>query len=115
MTEIRGKIDGQHGPPLDDFFEAMADRHRRHVLYYFREHDEDVASTADLVSFLLEHDSDRPERETVATRLHHVTLPKLADCGLLEYDPRSETVRYRDDHRFEDCIDHSAWTEFQST
>lgn len=114
MTPARGEHAQRHGPPLDDFFEAMADSHRRYVLYYFREND-DVASIDDLLPFVLAHDSEGSDRETVTTRLHHVTLPKLADCGFLEYDPRSGTARYRDDHRFGDCIDHSAWTEFRST
>jgi len=30
----------------------------------------------------------------IAVSLHHATLPKLADAGLLEYDPRSKTARY---------------------
>lgn len=114
MSPAREEHAQRHGPPLDDFFEAMADSHRRYVLYYFRESDDGVASIDDLRTFVLAHDPERTDRETVTARLHHVTLPKLADCGFLEYDPRSGTVRYRDDHRFDDCIDHSAWTEFRT-
>jgi hypothetical protein len=30
--------------------------------------------------------------DRVATRLHHVHLPKLDDAGLLEYEPTTQTV-----------------------
>ena len=45
-----------------------------------------------LASDLAAHGAAR-SREAARTALVHVTLPKLEDHGLLEYDLRSETVR----------------------
>lgn len=42
-----------------------------------------------------------PERhhQRVAVSLHHNCLPKLDRTSVLDYDPRSKTVRYRGDER----------------
>lgn len=39
---------------------------------------------ADLAAALAD---DPANRQRVATGLHHAHLPKLADCGLVDYDP----------------------------
>lgn len=31
----------------------------------------------------------------IRIRLHHVTLPKLAAGGIIDYDPKSNTARYQ--------------------
>ncbi|MFC4451608.1 DUF7344 domain-containing protein [Halorussus aquaticus] len=43
-------------------------------------------------------DSDR-HHQRVAVSLHHNCLPKLDRTAVLDYDPRSKTVRYRGDER----------------
>jgi len=48
----------------------------------------------DLADRVAERESDGDDCETVAIALHHVHLPKLAEGGVIDYDPRSETVRY---------------------
>lgn len=42
-----------------------------------------------------------PAAHRVRTRLHHVHLPKLAEAGIVEYDPQSATVRYHRSVRIE--------------
>lgn len=96
---------------FDDFFAAMADSRRRYVLYCLREGDSDAASYDDLIDYLLCHDPEATDRAAVESYLHHVGLPKLEAVGLLEHDARSERVRYRSGHRFEDCVDHGRWLE----
>ena len=34
------------------------------------------------------------DRKRLKAKLHHVALPKLADAGLVDYDQRSQTIRY---------------------
>lgn len=47
-------------------------------------------------------DSEIPtEVADIEIGLHHNHLPKLANAGIIEYDRRSKTVRYRD----EECIE----------
>lgn len=45
------------------------------------------------------------ERDQLAVKLVHSHLPKLAEYGVIEYDPRSGTVRYRPDEQVETVLD----------
>lgn len=88
----------QHGDVgLDELFEILADGERRRLLGYLQGADGDVATFSELV----EHVSDEPDAlsdddpDRVAVNLHHNHLPKLEAANIVEYDPRSETVRYR--------------------
>ncbi len=82
---------------LDELFRVLADGQRRRLLAYLDRTEDDVAAFSELV----EHAADESvavsneDRERVAVNLHHNHLPKLEDANLVEYDPRSETVRYR--------------------
>ena len=98
---------------LDGFFGAMADSRSRYVLYSLRETADGVASFDDVIAFVLAQDPDLTDEETVATILHHTVLPKLEAAVLIEYDPRSETIRYRANDWFDRCVAHSAWIERQ--
>lgn len=90
---------------LEDILRSLADDHRRYVIEYLSETDGEVASLNELVDYVATHCSDAFGPEEVAIRLHHVCLPKLDDAGLLEYDSRSETVRYRPEPLVEDLLD----------
>jgi hypothetical protein len=85
------------GEDLDALFEILADDQRRHILTYLEERDEDVAAFSELIDHVADERVGDPtdDHERVAVRLHHAHLPKLADLDLVEYDARSETVRYR--------------------
>jgi hypothetical protein len=37
--------------------------------------------------------------------LHHNHLPRLADAGVVDYDPRSKTIRTWGDDRVETCLE----------
>lgn len=67
------------------------------VLEHFRTHSTAVA-TVDELAAAISDQQDEAQRE-VAIRLHHATLPKLAEAGLIDYDPRSHTARYRGDEQ----------------
>lgn len=114
MTRSEERTDPVCGQSLDDFFAAMADSRRRHVLYCLREGASDAASYDELVDYLLYHDPEATDRAAVESYLRHAGLPKLEAVGLLEHDARSERVRYRSGHRFEGCVDHGRWLETSS-
>jgi Mn-dependent DtxR family transcriptional regulator len=64
------------------------------VFQYFEQHATETATVTDLAAYIsAQHRSDEDET-AIAISLHHATLPKLADAGLIEYDPRSNTARY---------------------
>ncbi|WP_436345469.1 DUF7344 domain-containing protein [Natronorubrum sp. FCH18a] len=91
---------GSEQTVVDRLLGILAAQRRRYALYYLREHDvATVDELARLVSEELEDASastdtdDRVDETRLALR--HVDLPKLTAVGIVEYDYRSETVRYR--------------------
>lgn len=91
---------GDGGPTLlDRIFRSLAHPRRRCVLYYMREEQQaDLDGVAAVVAAWEEDvetdDVSAETREQIRLELCHVHLPKLKDYGLVEYDHRSETVRY---------------------
>ena len=84
---------------LDAIFSALATETRRHVFQYFQSSSETVAQVEDLVAYTLAQNEIQDDPERIAVKLHHSTLPMLDDAGFLEYDVRSNCVRYRENPR----------------
>ena len=93
-------------PSTDLLFELLADRRRRHILYCLTDQPDGVAEFTDLVDAVVGHEpeTDAGDRETIRTGLYHVHLPKLAEAGVIDYDTRSETVRYSRQPLLEECL-----------
>jgi DNA-binding transcriptional ArsR family regulator len=86
---------------LDATFDALVNRRCRVVLRQLAE-SEDALGVDDLVTQLVEElDDDAASETRLRTALHHAHLPKLADAGLVDYDPDCGLVRFRADSRFE--------------
>jgi len=83
-------------PSIDRLFDMLADRRRRHVLQCLTDQPDGLAEFADLVDAVVGHEpeTEAGDRETIRTSLYHVHLPKLAEAGVIDYDMRSEAVRY---------------------
>lgn len=82
--------------PTDDFGAVcglLSDVHRRRLLYYFVEQPRGVTTVGELVEHL-RSEAD-VNRDRLKTQLVHNHLPRLATHDVVEYDRRSETVRYR--------------------
>jgi len=79
---------------VPEHLEALTPKHCRAVFQYFEQHTTEAATVTDLAAYISEHDQLDDDETTIAISLHHATLPELADAGLLEYDPRSNTARY---------------------
>ncbi|MFC7079662.1 DUF7344 domain-containing protein [Halorussus caseinilyticus] len=79
---------------LDEIFETLAAERRRNALYvlYRRAEGITLSELAEEIAGAEDADAER-----VATSLHHVHLPKLADVGVADYDPAAETVRLATD------------------
>ena len=80
---------------LDSLFEVLANPQRRHALGYLVDADDGVATFPDVVDHVVAELGDSTDEERAAIDLHHTHLPKLEDENVVEYDERSETVRYR--------------------
>ncbi|MFC7081107.1 DUF7344 domain-containing protein [Halorussus caseinilyticus] len=95
------------GTDLDQLFEVLADGYRRRVLAYLDDTDDGIAAFSELVEHVAD-DSDgesTDDHERIAVNLHHNHLPKLEDANVVEYDPRSEVVRYRGDPFVADWVE----------
>lgn len=79
----------------DAVLRLLATRERRAVLRHLAETEgtTTVRRIADSVASSCGHRGDELTREELRVRLHHVTLPMLADAGLVEFDERAGTVR----------------------
>lgn len=86
------------------FLAVLASRYSRDVLRYIQHSSGNVASVSEIGDAV--RDDGGEEAERVAVRLHHVTLPKLADLGAVEYDARNKTVRYRGHPELESLVNH---------
>ncbi|WP_076432324.1 DUF7344 domain-containing protein [Haladaptatus litoreus] len=81
-------------------------KQRRAIIRYFNQKTTDYTSLDDLVEYIVSSDSKRGatsvgHSKRITIGLLHNHLPRLADAGVLEYDQRSETVRYWGDSRLE--------------
>lgn len=94
-----------HPEAKDELLTVLADHRRRAVLAYFRNSSDDVASVQDLANELKKHDH-RGDQPTL-TLLHSV-LPRLANADVIDYDGRSDAVRYRGDDELERLAAHIA-------
>jgi len=88
----------------DELFRALANGRRRLVLRQLATTDGDVASVDDLVDEIVARADLPVDRERVAVALHHGALPHLDEAGLVEYDARSRTVRYRETPQVERAL-----------
>lgn len=76
---------------IDDAYRLLANRHRRATLAFFADSSSDVASLDEIAEGISEHGGE----ERARIHLHHYALPRLDDADVVEYDARSNTVRYR--------------------
>lgn len=96
--ELSSRDAPESGPPLDEVHRLLASERRREALSYLTARAGEAVDVDELVSVVAE--SERPDpgpvshRERVETDLHHVHLPKLADAGVVSFDPVAGTVRY---------------------
>lgn len=92
-------VKGENGvdvdPALDDGIGLLASARCRCILYHFVGSDVDTASLDELCTHVLQYDPDASDEKSVATGLYHNSLPKLDAAGVIDFDGRSETIRYR--------------------
>lgn len=87
----------------DELLYALADGRRRAVVSSLRDATSDRTSVATLAAAIAPPDGSDPE--DVAIRLHHETLPRLDEIGVLEFDPQSGSIVYRGDEDLEAVLD----------
>ncbi|WP_456071299.1 DUF7344 domain-containing protein [Haladaptatus caseinilyticus] len=81
---------------VDEIYSLVADHHRRYTLYYLAFETSGENWTLDgLIEYLQPTLDEMSSRESsVRTHLYHMVLPRLQDAGVVDYDRRSEMIRY---------------------
>ena len=100
---------------LDRVFTALADEHSRQVIRYFHTTADDTATVEELIAYTIQEGAAGKNRDQLEVAFHHVRLPKLADLGVIEYDTRSQTVRYSGTPMVKQVLDVVEKTDDQQT
>lgn len=94
---------------LDATLELLANHDRRAIISYLRDAPRQTATVDELAEHLVERcaaqTGERPGQSHVRSTLHHIHVPKLVDAGVVDYDARTQEVRYWGSERLE------AWHE----
>ena len=102
-------------PTLDQIFEVLSHRRRRYVLYYLRHVSDGVASIEDIATHVAQFECTSENADdhqaSILTSLQHVHLPKLEEAGVVEYDERSEMVRYWQQPTLDEWVEHAEHKE----
>lgn len=89
---------------LNQAFDLLGDQRRRYVLATLYTKPETVLSTDDLADHVLRNDPDATDYDRVRIRLHHQTLPRLAEDGIIDFDSRTDTIRYHGNELIDDFL-----------
>lgn len=94
--------------PVDEVHRLLASERRRDVLTYLVTRSADVVPVEDVVDFVADREEPKPgpgtARQRIATDIHHVHVPKLADADVVRFDPVAGTVRYVASERVEQFL-----------
>lgn len=101
-------VDDLNTPPLnlDAIFGLLSNEYRRHILYHFHGQPQAVATVDELVTHLRTQFDARAAADTDRLRIQllHSHLPRLESHGILEYNERSETIRYQGESGIERLV-----------
>lgn len=100
-----GHWEGIGSGSVDHILEVLKDSQRRAVLTLLSRVDERTVTTDEVADLLAARVDDVPEKDLLKLRLHHIHLPKLAELGVIEYDPRSNMLRYIGDDDVETWLE----------
>lgn len=88
----------------NEVFDVLSNERRRYAFEYLKRKENDSISLRELVDHIAAEECDKPidqltaaERNRVSTALHQFHLPKMDDCGFVEYDNRRGTVELSDE------------------
>ncbi|WP_338738543.1 DUF7504 family protein [Haloplanus salilacus] len=85
---------------FDQTLDLISDARRRTLLYWLKDRGSGTVAFDDIVEAVVTRETSIPAREAPESRdsvrvsLAHAHLPKLADLGIVEYDPDGATVQY---------------------
>lgn len=100
----------------DVIFDVLSVARRRYLLYYLLTLDGNVAELEAAVNAVCRYETagtegDDAPRENVRIDLHYAQVPRLAEAGVLDYDRRQRTIRFRGDPALEEWAEHARYKE----
>lgn len=102
---------GKEGPTdsnrIDVILMVLSHPVRRDVIQCLSEFEGETLTLDELAKELMAR-RDQPgyeDERRVKIRLRHIHVPKLAECRIVEYDPREGRVRYRSEPFLETLLD----------
>ena len=106
----------EEGLGLTTVFELLASSRRRYALYRMHASRTGVVQMDDLVEHVANLEVDGGEagndhRARIRIDLGHNHVPRLVGAGLVEYDQRSRTLRYRESPSLTEWLEHAAYRE----
>lgn len=105
---------------VDATFYILSNRRRRYVCRHLLQTDDGISGFDALVDQVVEweveagRDVDEDHRKRVHSDLYHAHVPQLADAGLLDYDERSDTIRYWGHSRVDAWVEAAGKDEFDA-
>ncbi|RKD95604.1 DUF7344 domain-containing protein [Halopiger aswanensis] len=94
---------------LDAHLDILANERRRYLLEYLWDQPGHVGSFEAATKHTISQHGQKygwqPNHDDIQVDLQQHHLPKLADAGLIEYDIRSQTIRYRGNDRLEEIYE----------
>ena len=102
---------------LDTIFKLLSAARRRYLLYYLLTMDGDIVEFEAAVNAVYKYEAagdnagDHSSREEIRIALRHNHLPCLANAGVLDYDLRQGTIRFREPPALEEWVEHARHKE----
>lgn len=100
VEEFAGPAKRAQSVPPDRALSAVANRHRRAVLYSLKNASGDTLefdTLVDRVADTLREGVADERRQRLRISLHHTHLPKLEESGIVEYDTETGHVQFTAD------------------
>ncbi|WP_210423526.1 DUF7344 domain-containing protein [Halorussus marinus] len=108
-------------PPFDVLFELLSESRRRYALYALTSTEDglaEVEALADDVALWEARADDvaltDERRSAIGDALREKHLPRLADAEVVDYDERSDVVRYWRQPTLEEYLEHTHFKEFDA-
>lgn len=124
---VRSSSEGDHAlqngravrtPSFDTLFDILADRRRRYALYALTGTEDGLAEVEMLADEIAMWEARAGNAklteslgEEIAEELRETHLPLLTDADIVEYDSRSDVVRYWQQPTLEEYLDHTRYKE----
>lgn len=119
MTDNDGEPDEESTPdelaleelPLstDALLDILANSRRRYLIEYLRDQPDEAgsfeAATKHIVTEVGREMGKQPNHDDIQVDLQHHHMPKLADAGIVDYDIRSQVMRYHGNAALEDLLE----------